>query len=159
VALTMTSLQLQKLGFDAGSGVDRYLAERAVKSGKAMAGLETVEFQIGLIDQLPEKDQELMLRQSLQEMDLLDKGLDQIVRAWSTGDVSSLEGLLLSGMREYPAVHQKIIVDRNKRWVPQIEKMIKQGESTLIVVGAAHLVGKDGVIELLKARGYTVEQM
>jgi uncharacterized protein len=159
VALTMTSLQLQKLGFDANSGVDRYLAERAMKSGKAMAGLETVEFQIGLIDQLSEKDQESMLRQSLKEMDLLDGGLDQIVRSWSTGNVSSLEALLLSGMREYPAVHQKIIVDRNRRWVPQIEKMIKQGESTLIVVGAGHLVGKDGVIELLKARGYTVEQM
>jgi hypothetical protein len=62
-------------------------------------------------------------------------------------------------MREYPAVHQKIIVDRNRRWLPEIERMIEQGESTLVVVGAAHLVGKEGVIELLKARGYTLEQM
>ena len=159
VALTMTALQLQKLGFDPNYGVDRYLAERAVKSGKTMVGLETAAFQIGLIDQLPERDQESMLRQSLKEMDLLDRGLDQIVRAWSTGDVSTLEGLLLSGKREYPAVHQTIIVDRNRRWLPRIEKMIEQGESALIAVGAAHLVGKDGVIELLRARGYTVEQM
>jgi uncharacterized protein len=159
VALTMTALQLQKLGFDPNYGVDRYLAERAVKSGKTMVGLETVAFQIGLIDQLPERDQEAMLQQSLKEMDLLDRGLDQIVRAWSTGDVTTLEGLLLSGMREYPAVHQAIIVDRNRRWLPRIEKMIEQGESALIAVGAAHLIGKDGVIELLRARGYTVEQM
>lgn len=159
VALTMTALQLRKLGFDPNYGVDRYLAERAKKLAKPIVGLETVAFQIGLIDQLSERDQESMLRQSLKEMDLVDKGLDQIVRAWSTGDVASLEALLLSGMREYPAVHQTIIVDRNRRWLPQIEKMIEQGESTLIAVGAAHLVGKDGVIELLKARGYTVEQM
>jgi uncharacterized protein len=159
VALTMTALQLQKLGFDPNYGVDRYLVERAVKSGKTIVGLETVAFQIGLIDQLPERDQESMLRQSLKEMDLLDRGLDQIVRAWSTGDVTTLEGLLLSGMQEYPAVHQTVIVDRNRRWLPRIEKMIELGESTLIAVGAAHLVGKDGVIELLKARGYTVEQM
>jgi uncharacterized protein YbaP (TraB family) len=159
VALTMTALQLQKLGFDPNYGVDRYLAERAAKSGKTMVGLETVAFQIGLIDQLPERDQESMLRQSLKEMDLLDRGLDQIVRTWSTGDVTALEGLLLSGMREYPAVHRTIIVDRNRRWLPRIEKMIEQGESALIAVGAAHLVGKDGVIELLRARGYTVEQM
>ena len=159
VALTMTALQLQKLGFDPNYGVDRYLVERAVKSGKTIVGLETVAFQIGLIDQLPERDQESMLRQSLKEMDLLDRGLDQIVGAWSTGDVTTLEGLLLSGMREYPAVHQTVIVDRNRRWLPRIEKMIELGESTLIAVGAAHLVGKDGVIELLKARGYTVEQM
>jgi uncharacterized protein len=159
VAVTMTALQLQKLGFDPDYGVDRYLAERAAKSGKTIVGLETVAFQIGLIDQLPERDQEAMLRQSLKEMDLLDRGLDQIVRAWSTGDVTTLEGLMLSGMREYPAVHQAIIVDRNRRWLPQIEKMIEQGESALITVGAAHLIGKDGVIELLRARGYTVEQM
>jgi uncharacterized protein YbaP (TraB family) len=135
------------------------LAERAVKSGKEIVGLETVAFQIGLVDQLAEIDQESMLRQSLKEMDLFDKGLDQIVRAWSTGDVTTLERLLLSGMREYPAVYQTIIVDRNRRWVRQIEKMIEQGESALIAVGAAHLVGKDGVIELLRARGYIVEQM
>ena len=159
VALTMTALQLQKLGFDPNYGVDRYLAERAVKSGKEIVGLETVAFQIGLVDQLAEIDQESMLRQSLKEMDLFDKGLDQIVRAWSKGDVTTLERLLLSGMREYPAVYQTIIVDRNRRWVRQIEKMIEQGESALIAVGAAHLVGKDGVIELLRARGYIVEQM
>ena len=159
VALTMTALQLQKLGFDPNYGVDRYLAERAIKSGKTIVGLETAAFQIGLIDQLSQKDQEAMLRQSLKEMDLLDRALDQIVRAWSTGDVIALEGLLLSGMREYPAVHQTIVVDRNRRWLPRIEKMIEQGESALITVGAAHLVGKDGVIELLRARGYTVEQM
>ena len=159
VALTMTAVQLQKLGFDPKHGVDRYLAERAIKSGKTIAGLETVAFQIGLIDDLSERDQEAMLRQSLKEMDRLESGLDQIVRAWSTGDVDSLEALLLSGMREYPAVYQKVIVDRNRRWLPEIEKMIERGESTLIVVGAGHLVGKDGVVELLKARGYTVEQM
>jgi uncharacterized protein YbaP (TraB family) len=159
VALTMTSLQLQRLGFDPNSGVDRYLAERATKAGKPMAGLETAAFQIELMDQFSASDQESMLRHSLKEMDLLDKGLDQIVRSWAAGDVPALEDLLVNAMREYPAVHQKIIVDRNRRWLPEIERMIEQGESTLVVVGAAHLVGKEGVIELLKARGYTLEQM
>jgi uncharacterized protein YbaP (TraB family) len=159
VALTMTSLQLQKLGFDPNAGVDRYLAARAMKSGKTMAALETVAFQIGLMDQLSQRDQESMLRQSLAEMDRLENSLDRIIRSWITGDVASLEALLLSAMREYPAVHQKIIVDRNRRWLPQIETIIEHGDPTLVVVGAAHLIGKDGVIELLKSRGYRVEQM
>jgi uncharacterized protein YbaP (TraB family) len=159
VALTMASLKLQKLGFDPNSGVDRYLAGRATKAGKPIAGLETAAFQIGLMDQLSAVDQESMLRQSLREMDLLDKGLDQIVRSWAVGDVPALEKLLLSAMREYPAVHQKIVVDRNRRWLPEIERMIEQGENALVVVGAAHLVGKEGVIELLKKRGYILEQM
>ena len=159
VALTMISMQLQKLGFDPNSGVDRYFAGRATKAGKPVAGLETAAFQIGLMDQLSAGDQESMLRHSLKEMDLLDKGLDQIVRSWAAGDVPALEDLLLNAMREYPAVHQKIIVDRNRRWLSEIERMIEQGESTLVVVGAAHLVGKEGVIELLRARGYTLKQM
>jgi uncharacterized protein YbaP (TraB family) len=159
VALTMASLQLQKLGFDPNSGIDRYLAGRATRAGKPIAGFETAAFQIGLMDQLSASDQESMLRQSLREMDLLDKELDQIVRSWAAGDVPALEQLLLKAMREYPAVHQRIVVDRNRRWLPEIESLIKQGESALVVVGAAHLVGKEGVIELLKARGYTLEQM
>jgi uncharacterized protein len=159
VALTMTSLQLQKLGFDPNSGIDRYFAGRATKAGKPIAGLETAAFQIGLMDQLSASDQESMLRQSLREMDLLDKTLDEIVRSWAAGDVPALEQLLLKAMREYPAVHQKVVVDRNRRWLPEIERLIRGGESALVVVGAAHLVGKEGVIELLKARGYTLEQM
>jgi uncharacterized protein YbaP (TraB family) len=100
-----------------------------------------------------------MLRQSLKEMDLVDRNLERIVRSWSTGDIRALEELLLSGMRDYPQVHQMIIVDRNRRWLPEIEKALSQGESTLVVVGAAHLVGKDGILELLKARGYSLEQL
>ena len=63
-----------------------------------------------------------------------------------------------AGMRDYPEIHRKVIDDRNQRWLPQIESLLSRGENALIVVGAAHLVGKNGVIELLKGRGYRVEQ-
>jgi hypothetical protein len=159
VALTLTTMKLQKLGFDPNYGVDRYLAERAKRSGKSTGGLESLEFQIGLLDGLSRRDQEMMLRETLKELDRLDQGVDQIVQLWLKGDVGSLEEWLLAGMREYPEVHEKIIVERNRRWLPQIEKMIAQGENTMVVVGAAHLVGREGVIELLKQRGYTVEQL
>ena len=62
-------------------------------------------------------------------------------------------------MREYPEIYKKIVIDRNRRWLPDLVKMLEQGEKALVVVGAAHLVGKNGVIELLKQRGYTVEQL
>jgi hypothetical protein len=159
VAMMLTTMKLQKLGFDPNYGVDRYLAERAKRSGKSTGGLESLEFQIGLLDGLSRRDQEMMLRETLKELDRLDQGVDQIVQLWLKGDVGSLEEWLLAGMREYPEVHEKIIVERNRRWLPQIEKMIAQGENTMVVVGAAHLVGREGVIELLKQRGYTVEQL
>ena len=158
VALTMMAIKFQQLGLDPTLGVDRYLAARAKGSGKPTSGLETLEFQIGLLDQLSKRDQELMLRETVAELDLLDENFNQIVQSWLKGDGASLEALLLASMREYPELHQKIIVDRNRRWLAQIEKMIAQGDDAMVVVGAAHLVGQDGVIEMLKARGYKLEQ-
>lgn len=159
VAMTITSLKLQQLGFDPNHGVDRYLAQRARRSAKPSAGLESLEFQIGLLDGLSPRDQEMMLRETLKELELLDAEVERVVRSWTSGDVRSIETLLLAGMREYPELHQKVIVERNRRWLPQIEEMLERGDEAMVVVGAAHLVGKEGVIELLRQRGYTVEQL
>lgn len=157
-ALTMAAMKLRKLGFDANFGVDRHFAERAKQENIPIQGLETPEFQIGLFDQFSRRDQELMLRQTLKEMDVLESGVDRIIRAWKVGDVAAMEELILASMREYPEVHRKLIEDRNRRWLPQIEQFLAGGESVLVVVGAAHLVGRSGVIELLKERDYRVEQ-
>jgi uncharacterized protein len=62
-------------------------------------------------------------------------------------------------MKEYPEVYRKVVIDRNRRWLPALIKMMEQGEPALVVVGAAHLIGRDGLIELLKQRGYTIEQL
>ena len=158
VALTLMAIKLDKLGLNHNLGVDRYLADRAQQSGKTTSGLETLEFQIGLLDQLSRRDQELLLKEMVRELDLLDHNINLIVQAWLTGDRESLESSLLEGMREYPDIHQKIIVDRNRRWSAQIEKLLEQGGGAMVVVGAAHLVGTDGVVDLLKARGYKLEQ-
>jgi hypothetical protein len=61
-------------------------------------------------------------------------------------------------MVQFPEIHEKIIVQRNRRWLPEIEKLLQQGSAAMIVVGAAHLVGRDGIIEMLKTKGYSVEQ-
>ena len=158
VATTLAAVKLQKLGFDSKLGIDRYFADRAIQSNKPTGGLETAEFQLGLFDQFSAKEQELLLRQSMNEMDHLERNVAEIVRAWKSGDVGSLEKHLLAGMRDYPEIRQKVIEDRNRRWLAQIEGLLSRGESALIVVGAAHLVGTNGVIQLLKGRGYRVEQ-
>jgi uncharacterized protein YbaP (TraB family) len=158
VALTLVAIKFQQIGLEPNLGVDHYLADRAKRSGKSTSGLETLEFQIGLLDQLSKRDQESLLRETVVELDLLDANINKIVQAWLKGDDQSLESLLLAGMKQFPEVHEKIIVERNRRWVPQIEKILAQDGGSMVVVGAAHLVGKDGVIEMLKARGYTLEQ-
>lgn len=158
VALTLTAVKLQKLGFDPNYGVDQYFAGRARDAGKPIAGLETLEFQIGLLDQMPKAAQEAMLRQTLQDFDRMDKHIEEIVQSWAKGDARAVEEQLLAGAKEFPDLHQKLYFERNRRWLPQIETLIEQGGNTMVVVGAAHLVGNEGVIELLKQKGYKVEQ-
>ncbi len=159
VALSLVSVKLQKMGFDPNFGLDRFLADQAKKSGKTIRGLETLEFQIGLLDQFSPAEQESMLRQSVAEMDLLDKNLEQIVQSWNSGDSRGVEQMLLASMKEYPEIYEKIVVARNRRWMAALDKMLKQGDKALVVVGAAHLVGRNGLVELLQQRGYTVEQL
>jgi uncharacterized protein YbaP (TraB family) len=62
-------------------------------------------------------------------------------------------------MRQYPELYNKVIIERNRRWLAQVERVLAQDEKVLLVVGAAHLLGEDGLIEALKARSYAVEQM
>jgi uncharacterized protein YbaP (TraB family) len=157
-AINLIAIKLKALGLDSRRGVDQYLATEAKRRGKPTSGLETFEFQIGLLDQLSKQNQEAMLRETVRELDLLDRNIDEIVRSWVEGDEAVLAKLLLAGMVEFPEIHQKVIVERNRRWAPEIEKLLEQGSGALIVVGAAHLVGRDGVIEMLKTKGYSVEQ-
>ena len=157
-ALTLLAFNLQRMGLDPKLGVDRYLAERAKSSGKPTSGLETLESQLGIFDQLSKREQELMLRETVGELERLNTDINEIVQSWLKGDEQRLTALLLTGLREYPELYDKILVARNRRWLADIEKMVLQGSGAMVVVGAAHLVGTDSVVEMLKAKGYSVEQ-
>jgi uncharacterized protein YbaP (TraB family) len=157
-ALTMVAIKMQQMGLDPRFGVDHYLAERAKSAGKPTGGLETLEFQLSLFDQLSKREQEMMLRQTVEELDRLDKDINDIVKAWLRGDGDRLAALMLGGMQEYPELYQKILVERNRRWTGEIERFAQQGNGAMVVVGAAHLLGRDSVIEMLKQKGFTVEQ-
>jgi uncharacterized protein YbaP (TraB family) len=87
------------------------------------------------------------------------KQLKAIRDAWSSGNASTLDSLLNSGMKNSPGVFAALITNRNRSWIPKLESLIKGKDDALVVVGAGHLVGKEGVIELLRAKGYTIEQL
>ncbi len=140
VALTISTMKLQSLGFDPNYGIDKYFSDKARKAKKETLGLETVEFQINLFDGMPSSVQEMLLRQTLKDLDVMEK-------------------ILLESFWEYPDVYRRLISDRNRMWLPQIEGLLKGKEECLVIVGAGHLVGQGGVIELLRGRGYSVEQL
>ena len=157
-ALTLASLKLVALGFDSAQGVDRYFFTKARQIGKPVIGLETMEFQINLFDRLSSADQEAIVHQTLLDLDILEQEMDSIVTAWEHGDVAELDDVLLKSFKEYPTIYRKFIVQRNKKWMKKIRPFFKKTDDYMIIVGAGHMVGDEGLVALLKKKGYRVEQ-
>lgn len=158
VATATMALELQKLGFESAYGVDRHFYEKAQATGKAIQGLETVEFQLNLFDQLPIETQEQFLLQTLKELKNLDQQVSDMIKSWEQGNVQKLEALL-ADMREYPELYQAIVTNRNQDWLLHVEQALQEKEPVFIVVGALHLLGKDGLVAALKEKGYRVRQL
>jgi uncharacterized protein YbaP (TraB family) len=157
-ATTIVMVELQKQGFDVQNGVDKHYFARAVEDGKALDHFETPDFQASLFTGLTDKESEEFLGQALKDMDVWKKQIAMLEKAWLTGDTAALDKLLLDSFREYPLMHKKLIIDRNRAWIPKLEQLLKGDKDVLAVVGAGHLVGKDSVVELLTAKGYKIEQ-
>jgi uncharacterized protein YbaP (TraB family) len=158
VMITITALEAQRVGFDPNLGLDKHFFDRATAAGKAIEGLETAASQLDRLDQMSEGDQEQMLLSTLNELDTIEDGLQGIVAAWKRGDAAEIEQTLLRAFDGYPAAYASLIVERNQNWLPQIETCFARSRPCLVVVGAAHLVGADGLLSALRARGYRIEQ-
>jgi uncharacterized protein YbaP (TraB family) len=140
VVTAVMALELQKLGFESAYGVDHHFFEKAKAAGKDIQGLETVEFQLNLFDQLSPLIQEQFLLQTLEDLKSLGTQVRDMVKAWKQGNVQELERLL-AGMDEYPELNQTLVTNRNHDWLPHIERSLQEKEPVFIVVGALHLLG------------------
>ena len=155
--LTLSVAPLVKAGYDPQSGVELILKARADAAGKPVHGFETIDKQIGILAGMSEADQLSFLRSTLEAYGDATVELDQMVDAWASGDVSTLERVAIDEMRtETPAVYQALLVRRNTDWAGQIQTLLAGSGTAFIAVGAAHLAGDDSVQEILAARGVAV---
>jgi uncharacterized protein len=157
VALTLVGLELQKGGFDPGLGLDQHFLSRAPAAGKKVLTLETALEQIDFLESLSPQLQEGLVAASLEGAETELAQVQRIAAAWKAGETAPIERLLLTDMKVDSAVYDTLLVGRNRRWVPQIESCLAQ-QRCFVVVGAAHLVGPDGLVAMLRSRGYTVKQ-
>lgn len=157
-ALTLTTLTMQKLGFDPMYGIDRYFFQKAKQTGKKISALETVGDQIQLLDELSKMNPKDLILQTLTELDFLGKEIDALVASWESGDTRNLENMVLRSFREYPEIYCKFIFQRNMEWLPKIQYFFTLEENVLVIVGAGHLLGEEGLISSLRQEGYTVNQ-
>lgn len=164
VGLTISVQDMGRQGLQAELGLDRQLMARAQQAGKPVSGLESAQAQIAMLDAMGADEQRQMLAEALD--DAGDAAGGEVLRlhdAWRAGDARLLWTQMAQEMRQrYPALYRSINVERNQRWTPQLERMLRQQPphgSTLVVVGALHLLGDDGVVERLRARGLAVERI
>jgi uncharacterized protein len=152
----------QSLGFSADHGLDHHLMQRAAATGKPTGGLETMEVQLQALDASPMPEQLRGLEDFLDRPQEMPALLDDLHSAWRSGDVARLDELTRLEMREKtPVTYRVVNVERNEAWTPQLQAMLDgtNTDDTLVVVGALHLLGDDGVVEKLRAKGYAVERI
>ncbi|MEQ9620030.1 MAG: TraB/GumN family protein [Deltaproteobacteria bacterium] len=159
IALTAGMLKLKSMGLNPEYGLDRYFYDRAAEEDKEVVGLETAEYQVDLLASVGGDKQDELLLQTLTELDLMEEEINKLIAAWSSGDDERFETIIFKSYEGYPEIYERLIVERNKNWLPRIEEFTGAGENYMVVVGSAHLVGKDGLINLLRKKGHEVEQM
>jgi hypothetical protein len=159
LALTLSSIGLVQLGLDPTLGIDMHFLSKA-EGKKRIAELESVDYQINLLSGLPDSEQEAFLLSTVRESKTLGREVDELVRAWKSGDTQTIESLLAKseggGMS---SVNEKILYGRNRHMASKIEGYLRTKETYFVIVGAGHLVGDRGIIEILKRKGYAVEQL
>jgi uncharacterized protein YbaP (TraB family) len=157
-AEAISQLQLAQIGFEPKSGVEMHFLDLARADGKSVAGLETVHDQIALFENMSMDAQVEYLMSSLEQARDLPKEVDGMVHAWQRGDTNWFETQLKSELGNDPAVYESLVVARNRKWIARIEAMLADDKNYLVIVGTAHLVGRDSVIDLLKRDGIGATQ-
>ncbi len=159
LALMLAQLEWQKAGFDGELGLDRHFYDRAQRDGKRVQGLETAEFQIAQFDGISMEQQERLLAETLTDLDTEMANISVLAGAWKAGDAPTVERIVLEDLKKDPQLYQRLLVARNRDWMPKLEALFSRTGRAFVVVGAAHLVGPDGLIAMFKAKGYQMEQM
>jgi uncharacterized protein YbaP (TraB family) len=157
--MVLTMIELQRLGL-AGTGVDEFYALQAINDGRTLGKLETIDEQLDFVTNLGKGREDALIAYTLRDLEKLPTLLKKLKSSWRQGDVQQLNTLMLVPVqRDYPQIYSQLLVNRNKAWVPKIEAMLKDKEVEMVLVGALHLVGKDGLLNQLKAKGYQVERL
>lgn len=162
VALIVSITEMQHLGYDPALGLDQKLIDRVKAGGKPAIGLETGDEQIAALAGMTDAEQQSSLKEALDEATDFKEHMDALHDEWREGDADALfKRMGVELKRDYPALYQRIDVERNQAWLPKIKAMLdgEHHDDTLIAVGSLHLLGPDGLVAKLQAEGYRVERL
>ena len=158
IVLVLTVIELKAMGM-VDIGVDEYFHTKAKQAGKSIGYFESVDEQLAFIQNMGKGNENDMIMSTIDDMSRMRDMMAVIKSAWLKGDENKLAAATLNDMmRDYPDIYQTLLVKRNNNWMPHIEKMIQDKKVELVLVGALHMVGKDGLLQQLRNKGYRVTQ-
>ncbi|QEM67552.1 TraB/GumN family protein [Geobacter sp. FeAm09] len=159
IVMTLTLMELMKMGVTQ-QGVDSVYHARAVADKKAVDGLETADQQIDYVVSMADGNEDAFVDYSIEDMKNMREQFALLIGAWRTGDAARLDELMSGELKtRQPALYKRLIVERNRNWLPVIEGYQKLRQTRFVLVGVGHLVGPDGIIEALRRKGYTVDKL
>jgi uncharacterized protein YbaP (TraB family) len=158
-SLVITVQAALRQGLAAEHGVERRVAAVAAQDGKSIAGLESVDRQLALFDELAPALQAELLLKTIDESTQDPRALEELIAAWRRGDQAELERLMTAEFATFPELRVPLVAARNRSWIRPVLELLDDERDYLIVVGALHLVGPDGVVALLQRRGLEVRRL
>lgn len=157
-AILLEQLTLIHEGYEASAGVDMQLTQSAAADHKPIIALETAAEQMGYFARLTLDEQVKFLRFTLRDLDTADSDPAAVIRAWKRGDVQELERLFRQESADSPELMHQLTSERNRKWLPRIKALLDDDHDDLVIVGAMHLIGEDGLVALLKRQGFNPVQ-
>ncbi|PNU06139.1 TraB/GumN family protein [Novosphingobium guangzhouense] len=151
-ALMLTLIPLKTAGYSTDTGIDQQVAAKARERKLTNHAFETVDYQIGLFDNLSDTTQRTYLAEVVDALPKVRTDVDQMVAAWKTGDADHLAELMNEDESD-PEIRRVLITDRNANWARWLKSRLDKPGTVFVAVGAGHLAGPDSVQEQLAAAG------
>ncbi|MGH8162238.1 MAG: TraB/GumN family protein [Gammaproteobacteria bacterium] len=158
-AVQITGLDFIRKGYVPTLGMDQHFAELAKQRGMPVTGLETFSEQMGFFNAMPHALQRRFLLQTLEKMPQGDRELARLHTAWRHGDTAELAAIANKDFASYSRLRKRLLDQRNRRWLPTLERCLAANDGCFVVVGAEHMVGPTGLVALLEKDGERVVQL
>jgi len=157
--VTLTMMELMKLGITQ-DGVDTVLHKQAISENKPVEGLESTDEQINFLVNMGKGNEDKFVSHSIEELKTTAQDYPLIISAWRKGDMKTLDEFTTVPFRkDFPELYKELVTDRNKNWLTKISHLQQTPETEFILVGAAHLLGEEGILDVLKRDGYRIEKL
>ncbi|WP_372626762.1 TraB/GumN family protein [Arsukibacterium sp.] len=157
-AMMLASVEMKRLGA-AETGVDMHYLQLGQQQGKKISGLETTDQHLAVLDGMNQLDPDVIISSTLEDMPQVESQLVDMKHAWRSGDTDKLQQLFVEDLQQTPQMYEILLVNRNHAWMPMLQALTSNEHITMVLVGALHLAGEDGLLKLLQQQGYTLVQL